>query len=72
MKVKKLQHHNDGVWTWRIGDSENVYFTDRHGDGLFVQYAKDGSVCQLMGTCQFIGPSSISGMRKKLNKMYSE
>ena len=71
MKIKELKHHNDGSWTFRI-DSTGTYYTNGNGEGLFFQDARTGNTKQLIGTCQFQSCCTVSGMRRKLEKLMED
>lgn len=72
MSIKNL--NQDGkMYTWRNAhESRGVYYTNRYGEGVFFQSDRTGQTKQLVGTCQFSACSSMSGTRKKINRMFDE
>ena len=72
MAIKNLKKDGN-AYTWRNGnESRGVYYTNDNGEGAFFQSDKTGQTKQLIGTCQFSAGESLSGMRKKVNRLFDE
>lgn len=72
MAIKNLKKDGN-AYTWRNGnESRGVYYTNDNGEGVFFQSDKTGQTKQLVGTCQFSSCESLSGMRKKVNRLFDE
>jgi len=72
MAIKNLQK-NGMEYTWRNGnESKGVYYTNRNGEGVFFQSDRTGETRQLIGICQFSACETMSGMRKKINRLFEE
>lgn len=79
--VKNVYRNSSGVWYWEllnelevsdgIHDITGEYCTNRDGDGIF-KINGDRSRTQKIGTSQFSACQTVSGMRRKLNKIYNE
>ena len=72
MKIVNLKHHPDGSWTFRTGDHLGVWYTNKSEEGLFFQHDTTGSTKQILGTCQFTACKTVSGMRRKLSRLFDE
>lgn len=58
--MKSIHYKHDGnEWTWWISGEDKCYYTNRMGQGIFVQDITTGQTRQLVGTCQF----SVSGLK---------
>jgi len=72
MAIKNLQK-NGMEYTWRnSNESRGVYYTNESGEGVFFQSDRTGETRQLVGTCQFSACETLSGMRKKINRLFDE
>jgi len=72
MAIKNLQK-NGMEYTWRnSNESRGVYYTNGNGEGVFFQSDRTGETRQLVGTCQFSACETLSGMRKKINRLFEE
>lgn len=70
--IKNLQKDGNR-YIWRNGnDSRGVYYTDKNGNGIFFQSDRNGQEKQITGTCQFKACETISGTRRKLNKLFDD
>ena len=67
--IKNL-HREENRWFWRTDSNQGVYYTDKNGQGIFYQSDRTGEEKQLVGTCQFSACETVSGMRRKLNKLF--
>lgn len=68
-KLKK----NGNEWTWRnANNSRGIYYTDKNGQGIFFQSDCSAQTRQITGTCQFNACETVSGTRRKLNKIFDE
>lgn len=79
IKVKNLRREG-GQWFWRLeavdggpafAHKNGVYFTNKHGEGIFFQDDNTAEVRQIVGTCQFSACKTASGMRRKLTRDYN-
>ena len=68
-KIIGLKHHNDGIWTFRFDDN-GCYYTNHLGDGLWYQEYRTGNTKQIIGTSQFSACKTVSGMRRKLVRLF--
>lgn len=60
-------------YSWRVeGNDGRLFSTGSDGCGLFCYNERTGEMKQLIGTCDFSLPPSLSGARKKLNRRYRE
>ena len=72
MSIKNL-HQDGSAYTWRNGnESRGVYYTNGNGEGIFYQSDRTGETKQLVGTCQFSTCATISGTRRKINRLFDE
>ena len=72
MTIKNLQK-NGKEYTWRNGnESRGVYYTNSNGEGVFFQSERTGETRQLVGTCQFTACETVSGMRRKVARLFEE
>lgn len=65
-------------WRWTFADSEEydgepryIWHTNDAGEGIFVYDRKRGDDKQIRGTCDFCACQTVSGMRRKLNREFS-
>ena len=73
MKIRKLTRHEDGHWTWYVGDDDSrIYYTNKDGQGIFVIRDCENASRQLTGTCQFSACETVSGMRRKLHRFFDD
>lgn len=84
MAVIRNLHHEDttytilgkeyhGVrWSWQM-EYENIYYeTGKDGDGIWMYNVRTNERKQIAGTCQFSACQTASGMRRKLERYFSE
>lgn len=72
MAIKELRK-NGNEYTWRNGNnSRGCYYTSGNGDGVFFQSDRTGETKQLVGTCQFSACETLSGMRRKINRLFED
>lgn len=72
MTIKELKK-NGNEYTWRNGnESRGCYYTNANGDGVFFQSDRTGETRQLVGTCQFSACETMSGTRRKINRLFEE
>lgn len=60
-------------WSWQFeGDDDVFYETGKDGDGIWMYNVRKNDRKQIAGTCQFTACQTASGMRRKLEKYFSE
>lgn len=68
VKITDIRHEPSGRWTWKV-DGKG-FATNEAGSGIFEEDEYGFYSRQTIGTCDFIGCKTISGMRRKLKTWF--